>query len=111
MIEAEFRHYIKLDIIDRLHLLVDTHYSLNQLEYMSVELKYASEIHKMKHNDLENYFLDVLNKIEKSLKSWMMICRIYIDIEVNYIECCQNIINGKKTQLDLKHFTINIKEN
>lgn len=110
MIESEFKHYIKLDIIDRLHLIAERHYTLNQLQYMGVELKYVSEIQKMSHDDLENYFIDVLNKIDKSIKSWITICRIYIDIEINYIECCQNISNGIKTVLDLKHFTINIKE-
>jgi hypothetical protein len=110
MIEAEFKYYVKMDIIDRLHLLVDNHYSLNQLQYMGVELKYASDIHNMTHDDLEDYYIDVLNKIDKSLKMWMIICRMYIDIEVNYIECCENISHGIASKLDLKHFTINIRE-
>ena len=108
-IESEFRYYIKLDIINRLHLLAENHFTLNQLQYMNVELKYLSEIEKMSNIDLEIYYFDVLDKIDKSLKAWMTICRMYIDIEINYIECCDNIIKGNDTKLDLKHFSIDIK--
>jgi hypothetical protein len=110
-IESEFRYYTKLDIINRLHLLAETHFTLNQLQFMNVELKYLSEIEQMSNIDLELYYFDVLDRIDKSLKAWMTICRMYIDIEINYIECCDNIINGNNTKLDLKHFSIDIKNN
>lgn len=108
-IEFEWRYHTKSDIIDRLHLLAETHFTLNQLRYMNIELKYVSDIEKMAHIDLERYYLDVVNKIDRSLKEWMTICRMYIDIEVNYVECCENMINGTRTYLDLKHFSIDIR--
>lgn len=108
-IESEWRYYTKSDIIDRLHLLAERHFTLNQLRYMNVELKYVSEIERMSHIELERYYLDVVNKIDRALKEWMTICRMYIDIEVNYVECCENMINGNETCLDLKHFSVDIR--
>ena len=108
-IESEWRHYTKSDIIDRLQLLAENHFTLNQLRYMDIDLKYISEIEKMSHIELERYYLTVVNKIDRSLKEWMTICRMYIDIEVNYVECCENMINGSDTCLDLKHFSIDIR--
>lgn len=108
-IESEWRYYTKIDLIDRLHLLAEQHFTINQLRYMNVELKYISEVKKMTHLELEQYYLNVVTTIDHVLKEWMMICRMYIDIEVNYIECCENLINGAETNLDLKHFSIDIR--
>ena len=107
-IESEWKYYARTDIIDRLHLLVEHYFTLNQMQYMR-DLKYASEIASMTLIELERYYLNVVNKIDTSLKEWMTICRMYIDIEINYVECCENMINGTNTYLNLKHFSVDIR--
>jgi len=81
------------------------------MKLMHVELKYVSEINQMSHKLLEEYYFDVIKNIESSLKEWLMICKMYVDIEINYIECCDNISNGKKTSLNLKNYNIDVHNN
>lgn len=100
----------KNELMERLHLIVRNYFTLGQLKYMNVELKYASEIMTMNYETLETYYMGVISKIEESIKEWITLCRIYIDVEVNYIECCNNMINGNITMLKLKNFNIEIKE-
>ena len=108
-IQSEWMYYTKSDIINRLHLLANYHFTLEQLQYMNVELKYINVIQKMTHIEIEQYYINVVNKIITSLKEWILICRMYIDIEVNYVECCENMICGNNTSLDLKNFSIDIR--
>jgi hypothetical protein len=108
-IESEWRFHTRNDILNRLHLLAQTHFTLNQLTFMGVELKHILEIESMSHNALESYYITTINTVLDSLKDWMMLCRMYIDIEVNYIECCDNVINGMTTKLNLKHFKVDIR--
>lgn len=107
--ESVWMSHTRTDIIDRLHLLAIKHFTIDQLRYMNVELKYVSEINNMSYPLLEQYYFKVVNQLDKILKEWITICRMYIDIEVNYVECCENVINEKKTHLNLKHFSVNIK--
>ncbi len=109
MIGSEWENYTKQDIIDRLHLLCQKHFTLDQMKLMNVELKYVSEISNMSHEHLESYYFDVIKNIESSLKEWLMICKMYVDIEINYIECCDDFLNGKKTTLNLRNFNIDIR--
>lgn len=109
LIESEWEYHTKQDIIDRLHMLCQKHFSLEQLKFMQVELKYVSEIINMQHKQLEQYYLDVIKNIESSLKEWLVICKMYVDIEINYMECCNNILNGEKTTLDLRNFNVNVQ--
>jgi len=101
-------YHNRLDIMNRLHLLVEKYYSLEQMRYMDVDIKHVNEICDMNYNDLESYYTSVIEKIYTTLKEWLSICRMYIDIEVNYLECCENIINGEATKLELKHFNIDV---
>jgi hypothetical protein len=110
-IQSEWEYHTKQDIVDRLHLLCKNHFTINQMKLMHVELKYVSEINQMSHKLLEEYYFDVIKNIESSLKEWLMICKMYVDIEINYIECCDNISNGKKTSLDLKNYNIDVHNN
>lgn len=108
-IESMWTYHTQLDLIERLHLIAQKHFTLDQLKYMNVNIMYASAINAMSHFDLENYYINVIEKIESSLKEWIMVCKMYIDVEVNYMECCENILNRYPTQLNLKHFNIDIR--
>jgi len=109
-IEDEWKYNTRNDIMERLHLLAQKYFTLKQFEYMNVELKYVSEIENMTHRQLEEYYLKSLSNIEKSLKEILITCRMYIDVEVNYVECCDRMVCGLKTNLNLKHFNISIRE-
>ncbi len=108
-IEDEWQYHTRNDIMNRLHLLCQKYYTLEQLKFMNVELKYVSEINTYSHKQLETFYMNVMKNIENSFKDWMTICKMYIDIEVNYSECCNNMITGTGTNLNLKHFNIDIK--
>lgn len=110
-INIEWHHHTRNDIMERLHLIAQKYFTLDQLKYMNVKLKYISEIDILSHEDIEIYYFDTLINIECSLKEWITICKMYIDIEVNYAECCEKIIIGLPTFLELKHFNIDIKNN
>lgn len=110
-IMPEWLHYTRNDIINRLHLLAQKHFTLNQLIFMDVELKTINQIMDMSYINLEKYYLTVVSAIDHSLKEWSVICKMYIDIEINYVECCNNIMQGRDTILNLKHFNIDICDN
>ena len=109
IIEDEWKFHTRNDIMNRLHLLCQKYFTLEQLKFMNVELKYLSEINAYSHKQIETYYLDVLKNIDNSFKEWMTICKMYIDIEVNYSECCNSMIIGMDTSLNLKHFNVDIK--
>lgn len=97
--------YVREDIMIRLHLLAQTHFTIDQLKYMNVELRYVSEINDMKFNELCDYYTRVIGHIQTSIKVLQDMCREYVKIEINYIECCENMIKCKPSIL-----TINISE-
>jgi hypothetical protein len=107
-LEIDWIYYVKKDIIDRLHLLVKIHYTLEQLKFMNIELKLISDINSMPHNILCKYYMYVINTIENSIKYWIYLCKRYIDIEINYIECCDNMINGYPTLVKQSNINLNI---
>jgi hypothetical protein len=107
-IEIEWYYYIKHDTMNRLHLLARTHFTLDQLKYMNVEMKQISVIQEFSVEQLEVYYEHVVDTINQSLKEWLTICKMYVDIEVNYVECCEKMINGMSTILNLKHFNVKI---
>lgn len=109
-IKKEWDYYTRLDIMNRLHILVNKYYKLNELEYMNVELKLVSQLNSYSCEQLEIYYVNVIKIIETNLREWITICKMYIDIEINYLECCKDIINNKNTILSLKNFSININE-
>ena len=107
-IKKEWDYYTRVDIMNRLHLLVNNYYKLNELEYMNIELKLLSELNGYSCEQLESYYINVIRLIETHLREWLLVCKMYIDIEINYLECCKDIISNKSTILSLKNFSINI---
>ncbi|VBB17819.1 hypothetical protein YASMINEVIRUS_282 [Yasminevirus sp. GU-2018] len=99
VINSEWRHYLRRDILDRLHLLAQKHFTIDQLKFMNVEIKHITEIESMEIDVLRNYYLRVVKKIEESIKELQDLCREYVKIEINYTECCENMINNKPTVL------------
>lgn len=110
-IESNWIYCTRQDIMDRLHLLSQKHFTLEQLEFMGVKLILLSTLNNYSYEKLEKYYIYVVEKMEQTIKSWETICRLYVDIEVNYAECCQNILIGRKTKLTLKHFDLNVQKN
>jgi len=107
-IKTEWDYYTNLDIMNRLNILVNKYYKLNELEYMNVKLKLVSELNTYSCEQLEIYYNNVIKTIEVNLREWITICKMYIDIEISYLECCKNIIDNKNTTIALKNFSINI---
>ena len=101
IITKEWKYYTRCDIMDRLHLLINKYYKLNELEYMNVDLKLLSELNSYSCEQLEEYYINVIKKIETQLKDWTHVCKMYIDIEINYLECCKNIISDTTTHLSI----------
>lgn len=99
--DSDWAFYVRKDITERLHLLVQVHYTLEQLKFMNIKLKLVSEIDMMSHSHLRKYYMYVIDTIETALKHWMTMCKDYIDIEINYVECCDDMINGHPTRLNV----------
>ena len=99
--ESDLAFYIKKDIIERLHLLVQIHYTIEQLKFMNIKLKLASEIMNMSHEKLRNYYVYVVSTIECIIIRWINTCNEYINVEINYVECCDNMINELPTELTI----------
>lgn len=100
--QNRFESHTRYEIINRLHLLAQKHYTLPQLKYMNVKLIHISEIENMTNDLLQNYYTHVTNEIESNIKDWIMLCKNYIDIEINYIEYCEKMIKGEPTHLYVK---------
>lgn len=94
----------KGDFIERLHLLAYKHYTIEELKFMEVTLKYASEINEMSYDRLQNYYDNTINTIDNKLSQWLHLCTIYLLIDANYVDCCDNINLNKPTYL---HFDVN----
>lgn len=110
IIQKYWDYYTRLDIMDRLYILVDKHYKLNELSYMGVNLQLTSHLNRFTCFELENYYIKTISIIETKLRDWILTCRMYIDIEINYLECCKNIIAHNNCILSLKNFYINISD-
>lgn len=76
---------IKSDIINRLHQLLQKHYSLRQLKFMNIQLKLSTDIDNMSCMDLFLYYTYVIEKISNELMRWKYLCSQYIATERNYI--------------------------
>lgn len=107
-IRKEWNYYTRCDIMDRLHLLVNKYYTLDELLFMNVKLKLVSVLNTYSCYNLETYYNNVIKTIDTTLREWLNVCKIYIDIEINYLECCKTIINNKTTKICLEHFIIHI---
>lgn len=98
-IMEEWESHTRNELINRLILIVERYYTLEQLVFMNVELRNINVLESCEYIELENYYISVISKIENELRKWMLYCKIYIDIEIKYTECCQNIINNQKTNI------------
>ena len=107
-ISREWDYYTRQDIMDRLHLLINRYYTIDELKFINIDLKLLSVLNSYSCSDLEIYYNNVIKKIEITLKEWITVCKIYIDIEINYLECCKAIISNENTKIQLDNFTINI---
>lgn len=110
-IKNMWKYNTKNEIINRLYLIANEHYNISQLKLMEVEIKSLYEIENLNYELLELYYINVIKKIELTLREWEMLCRMYVDIEINYVECCHALYNNKKTILKLKNFNIKINTN
>ena len=108
-IKCEWEYHMRTDIMYRLHLLIENHYNLDELKYMNVELKLLSTLNKMSCYELSIYYNNVIKTLDIILKEWITVCKMYIDIEINYLKCCKNIILNKPVKLCLDYFSIDIK--
>ena len=104
VIYNEWIYYTRREIINRLHILISQYFTLEQLEYMNVELKHIIEIENMKITDLEKYYYNVIECIKSVYKNWISICELYIDIEINYLENIENMEHGLTTMLNSYKF-------
>lgn len=109
-IKNEWDYYLRSDIMFRLHLLIQKHYDIEELKYMNVELKLLSELNKMCCAELLVYYNNVIRTIEAVLKEWITVCKIFVDIEIDYLKCCKHIIANEPVKLALENFSINITE-
>lgn len=103
-IYEEWVYYTRKEIINRLHILAQKYFTLEQLQYLNVELKHIIDIENMKITDLEKYYYSVMTHIKKAYKNWIDLCELYIDIEINYLENIENIENGSGTILTTNHY-------
>ena len=55
--------------------------------------------------DLENYYIDCVNNIDTKIKEYIEICNIFIQIEEDYNFCCNKLINGDITMLNLRYYS------
>lgn len=93
-IKNQWKNIMRKDILDRLYLLGYKHYSITQLHYMDVDIQLVSALNEYPYEKLEIYYLDTINKIDKSLRGWLMECEKYIDVENNYVKTCQCIMSS-----------------
>ncbi len=84
-------HYNRMEIIDRLHLIVK-YYDIIQLQFMDVELKSLAELNFMDYDNLEKYYINTIRHIEKILKTWSQLCKMYNHVERNYGKYCKKLI-------------------
>jgi hypothetical protein len=104
IIYEEWVYYTRKEIINRLHILAQKYFTLEQLQYLNVDLKHINDIENMKITDLEKYYYSVITDIKKAYKIWIDLCELYIDIEINYLENIENIENGSGTILTTNHY-------
>ena len=106
-IREEWFHHNRQDIITRLHNLVDQ-FSLDQLEFIGVDLIRSDILAKTNNADLQNYYNRTIDRIITTIKSWKRTCLMYVDVDLNYLETCLDINAGREPKLKLKSFQINI---
>lgn len=92
-LDKEFYSQFKTDVINRLYFLTQ-HFTLDQLKFMNVKLKYLSEIEKMDYFELKHYYLLTILTLKKTLDEWIKMCRNYSYVEYSYKEYCEGVNKG-----------------
>jgi len=105
---SKWIYFTRMEIINRLTLIVDKYITIEQLQFMNIKILHITEINTMDTNILINYYKYVIKHISDKLNEFIDICKFYIDIEVNYIECCNNVNMCLKTVLKLENYVIKI---
>ena len=96
---AIWEEQFRIDILERLHLLAYTHYTIHELASMGVKLIYMSELKIMHIDDLYTYYIASINTIRDFFANFTNICLEYTTIETNYLECCKQINNNQLSVL------------
>lgn len=95
-----FEDNIRADILERLHLLAYKHFTIKQLTYIDIELKYINELFDMDISKLKKYYHRIVSQIDKQLIKWHNICENYELNQNEYEKYCENIINKNKIIYD-----------
>lgn len=109
VVQNEWFHYNRRDIVERLHNLVDL-FSLDQLKFMGVRPISINSLQRLGSLDLQRYYDVTIGKMLSAIKSWKRICLLYIDVYLRYVEICQSINSGGNVDLHLKSFEIVIED-
>jgi hypothetical protein len=82
------------EIMNRLHKLNEI-FTKNQMIFMGVELQFVSIIEEMCYDEIEEYYLKVINMIINFLLKWSELCQKFLLNEKRYTNICKEIINQK----------------
>jgi hypothetical protein len=102
-------YFTRKEILDRLTLIVEKYITIEQLQFMNIKILHITDIYKMDTHSLTNYYTYFIKHLIDKLNEFIDICKLYIDIEVNYIECCNNINMCLRTVLYLENYEIKIR--
>ena len=102
-------YFTRKEILDRLTLIVEKYITIEQLQFMNIKILHITDIYKMDTHSLTNYYTYFIKHLIDKLNEFIDICKLYIDIEVNYIECCNNINMCLRTVLYLENYEIKIE--
>jgi len=100
---TDWKNNTKDDIIERLMLLKKKHFNKKQLVFMNIPMLHLEELELF--IDLENYYIDFVNNIDSKIKEYIENCNIFIQIEEDYDFCCNKLINGDITMLNLRYYS------
>ena len=79
------------NIIERLQILCNTHFTIRQLQYLDVHIISYHDAVNMQYQELEKYYCDCIHMIKNKLNQGIESCNQYIECELNYINWCHNI--------------------
>jgi hypothetical protein len=96
-----WEYYVRLDIMNRLYLIAYTHFTLDQLKFLDVDLKKVSDLENMNLTTLIAYYVKAVKQIRMKIKRLIILCKMYIDIEIDYAKCCSDMANNLPTHLTL----------
>ena len=92
-IENIWKSTNKKEMMERLKLLVELHFDIEQLKKMGVEIKKKSDVELMQYNDVEHFYKMTVFKIMISLNSDIHLCEDYQSVEEIHTVIYDYIIN------------------